>query len=167
MKHIIVIIILALNINNAYSQIQTDIPTKDDFIGIWEWQNNNEIFRVDLFEVEIDGEAGIDGHFTMVQVDNNGNETVLYTSNRLIEGTNDYWQPMITGCRYLDYNESYRFFLRDNTSDYFLLGDLYLKFLNNLNSGEPLQISWKLRPRGIRSEDERFNVPTDIVLTKI
>ena len=166
MKHIIAIIVLAISFS-TYSQTQADIPTKDDFIGLWEWQNNNEIFRVNLFDYQEDGETGIGGHFTMLQVDNNGNETVLYTSNRLIEGTNDYWRPMITGCRYLDYNESYRFFLRDNTSDYFLLGDLYLKFLNNLNSGQPLQISWKLRPGGTRSQDEIFNVPTDIVLTKM
>lgn len=166
MKNILIIIALITNIN-AFSQTLSVNPTSNDFLGTWEWQNNNITFRVNFFNDETyDGSQTIRGHFTMLESDNNGNETILFTSDRPIENTNQNWLPMINGGRYLDYIDSYRFSLRDNTTNDFLLGTLDLKFLDVPN-GSPLQISWKLRIDGMANEDQNFNVPTDITLTKV
>jgi hypothetical protein len=166
MKNILIIITLITSIN-TFSQTISVNPTRNDFLGTWEWQNNNVIFRVNFFnESDGDGTFSLGGHFTMLESDNNGNETILFTSDRPIENTNQNWLPMINGGRYLDYIDSYRFSLRDNTTNDFLLGTLDLKFLDVPN-GSPLQISWKLRIDGMANEDQNFNVPTDITLTKV
>lgn len=170
MKNIIIILIFTIT-SNIYSQTISVNPTRDDFIGIWEWQNGNEIFRINFFnqETTYEGETwtSLASHFTMLSIDSSGNETIIYTSDRPMETTiPQNWFPVITGGQYLSYNESYRFALKDNTASTYLLGNLDLKFLAT-SSGQPLQISWKLRVDGMADENQSFNVPTDIILTKI
>lgn len=162
------LILFALTIGfNTFSQNFPTSTTSNDFLGTWEWQNGTETFRVVFFnDSTYDGSQTIRGHFALLETDVNGNETLIYTSDRLIEGTDQNWIPMINGGRYLDYNDSYRFSLRDNTTDSFLLGVLDLKFLN-VSSQSSLLVSWKLRVDGMADEDQNFNVPTDIILTKV
>ena len=47
MKHIIAILILVTSLN-SFSQTISVNPTTLDFIGTWEWQNGNEVFRINL-----------------------------------------------------------------------------------------------------------------------
>ncbi len=161
MKNLIIITFLISSIA-LFSQTQ-----RDDFLGIWEWQNNNQTFRVNFFnEPDGDGTFSLAGHFTMLETDVSGNETILYTSDRFIETTNERFIPMINGGRYCDWIDSFRFSLMDNTTTKtLLLGVLDLKFIS-ISLGNPLQITWKLRVDGMASVGEVFNVPTDITLTK-
>lgn len=168
MKNILKLLIFIISVN-VFSQTPTANLDRNDLLGVWEWHNGNEIFRLNFFNYTYQYEGlprtSLSSHFTMLTVDPNGNESILYTSDRPMEGTNEHWMPMIRGGSYLDYNNSYRFSLSDNTTNSFLLGVLYLKFLNT-PTGSPLQNSWKLEVDGMASVGENFNVPRDIILIK-
>lgn len=170
MKNTIILLVAIISIN-TYSQTLSVNPTRDDLLGTWEWQNGNEVFRINFFNYsyEYEGETwtSLASHFTMLETDTFGNETIIYTSDKPMGSTiPQNWYPVITGGQYLNYIDSYRFWLIDNTANTYLLGNLDIKFLNVPN-GSPLQILWKLRIDGMANEGESFNVPTDIILTKI
>ncbi len=170
MKNIITLIVLSITINN-YSQTTSIEPTRDDLIGTWEWQNGTEIFRINFFNYsyEFEGQprSKLASHFTMVEIDAIGNETIIYTSDKPMGTTiPQNWPPVITGGQYLDYIDSYRFWLKDNTASTYLLGNLDLKFID-VPFRNPLKVTWKLRVDGMSNANESFNVPTDIILIKV
>lgn len=55
----------------------TTINAQNPFIGTWEYQDGNEIFRVEL---SLNENNRIRGHYSKIQT-NNGFEIVLYKSN--------------------------------------------------------------------------------------
>lgn len=168
----LILIITILFSTNGFSQTLSINPTTDDFLGTWEWQNSNQVFRVEIFEAPSYNGTTLKGHYKMVEVDNSGNETEIYNSNRPIyPGSTTMFPAAITGGQHLDWLENtYGFFFQDSTVEVGNppppLGDLKLKFLPT-QQGEPLRVSWTLIVEGIASEGQAFSVPTNMILTKV
>lgn len=151
------------------------------FLGIWEWQNGNQIFRVELWKVEMkENKNGnepsfyldkIQGHFEMVESGVQGQqlETNIYTSNKNVGDKDYYWPPVInlsstngTSCGGIIIDN----IAVNNEYWYGLKGKLIIKLIDGTN---PLKANWKVTLLegiyGINQPTE-FIIPTDIVLTK-
>ena len=139
------------------------------FIGTWEWQNGNEVFRVNLFE---NADLGLVGHYEMVQ-QNNGIETVLYTSKKFDDG-NEVWPPYVISGR--TGVNVFAGTIRDNTVNSQLYdsekrGSITIVIQNVTGIGS-ITATWKVERKSYQSgltddESPEFSVPTDIVLTKV
>jgi hypothetical protein len=145
--------------------------SSNDFFGTWEYQNGNEISRIHLFEQTTiyQGESmvSIAGHFSMIEINSNGVETIVFNSDKpYSELSSTHWHPVILGGMYLAEIDAYRFSFVDNSLPYWLSGHLQLSFINNPNNNS-LQLLWKLRVEGMGTINRDFNVPKDIVLTKV
>jgi hypothetical protein len=169
----LILIITILFSTNSFTQTLSIDPTRDDFIGTWEWENSNQIFRVEIFEAPSYYGTTLNGHYKMVEVDNNGNETELYNSNRPIyPGSAMNFPPPIEGGSLIAFNSVrfYKFFFQDCTATVDNpappLGELRLKFIPT-EQGEPLKISWNLLVEGLANEGQAFSVPTNMTLTKV
>jgi hypothetical protein len=82
MKNILLFLLLVLMSSSIFAQIRDhkNIP----FVGIWEYQKEDKIFRLIIWENPIPNEQDkryyLDGHYEMVQI-NGIIETILYASN--------------------------------------------------------------------------------------
>lgn len=131
--------------------------------GVWEHQEGNQIFRV-IFDV-FDGlnQPYFSGHYEKVEVDNSGNETIIYTSQVNLcdicpilpamqfgsSGTLGYQSGTISDIVDFDNKVSGSFHLREIETC----------------STCPREIRMKLSSFHLNNE-EYFNLPVDIVLTK-
>lgn len=170
MKNIKYILILFLSI--SYTQIQA----QDIFIGTWEYQQGNEIFRVFLWENEETdhlGNTSILGHYEKVQLVGNGLEQYIYCSDKdKFVGNN---QGLLSSALLISGdNQSVGGSFTDNTVDENLYNQLKLGHLTMeiiTNSGGTITASWKVERKsyqGVKmNEAPEFSVPTDIILTKV
>ena len=152
------------------------------FLGTWEHQSGNQIFRITLWKEEYnENENGnrpsffwdeIKGHFEMVEIGQSGEqlETTIYTSQRKIGQSNTDWFPVIDGASNNGIN--FEGLIYDNSVPYDpsyitgVRGNLILIIIPN---SQPQQMDWKVTlPQGMYGIDQstEFNIPTDIVLTK-
>ena len=169
--------------NNAGKYFKDLDHHLDPFIGTWEYQDGNQIFRVTLFKVEkIEYENGnynpsyymdeIQGHFSMIEIGSSGQpiETTIYTSQRKMGASNTDWFPVITIGSTRD-GINLNAMIYDNSIPYninypFVRGNLSLEIISGTN---PIQMQWKVTlPQGMYGTDQptNFNVPTDIILIK-
>ncbi len=157
----------------------------DNFIGTWEHQNGNEIFRVTLWKVEMEEHENgnrpsfwmdaLKGHYEKVEVTTNTfgeiEESVIYTSQKKIGQSNTDWIPVISGGT----NDGSGFggLVYDNSIPYnpnYILGIRGHLDLDLISGTNPIQMQWKVRlPQGMYGTDQptEFNIPTDIILTKV
>jgi len=169
--HILTIIFLTL--------FSLQIKAQEIFIGTWEHQVGNEIFRVTLWENDEpvpNGTMEIMGHYEKVQVTSSGLGTLeqyIYCSDKeKFEGNNSSWLPFVIWLG--GDNQSVGGTINDNTVEdttYYHLkkGVLTMEILTN--SGGTVTASWKVERKkyqGVKNnEAPEFSVPTDIVLTKV
>ena len=164
----IIVVISSFISLNTYSQ--------DIFLGTWEYQEGNEIFRVHL-SLNPEDNNHIIGHYEKVQV-NNGIETYIYSSNKEeFIGNNKGWLPYVITSRSGDNTKIYGT-INDNTVDENLYHQLKagrwtLEILTNSGGFNPtITAHWKVERKSYQSgltdnEAPEFSVPTDIVLTKV
>jgi len=139
--------------------------SNNPFYGIWQYQNGNQTFQVELFFSEDVG--NIRGHFKMFETSSNGITTLIYKSNKDLDfGLN--WGPVI----FADSDgNSLAGHVEDNSIslESRLSGNLEMKILTNTGP-EVIKATWKVkRGKGIRltNDTRTFNIPIDIVLTKV
>ncbi|TYB69017.1 hypothetical protein ES677_14485 [Bizionia gelidisalsuginis] len=200
MKNILTtLIIIIITITSCKAQQIVDASTFNDgnneakyfkdlnnnfapFLGTWEWQNGNQIFRVTLWkEEQVENENGnrpsfywdqIKGHYEMVQLGQSGQqlETVIYTSQKKIGQSTSDWFPVISG-RGVD-GMNFDGTVYDNSVVYnpkYITGVRGILKLDIIPSTIPSQMEWKVTlPQGMYGTDQptEFNIPTDIILTK-
>ncbi|MFD2552031.1 DUF6705 family protein [Bizionia sediminis] len=126
MKHILIILLATISVLSCKAQHivnlntfnQTDEPNEGKyykdldnnftpFLGTWEYQYGNQIFRVTLWKEEmVEHENGIKpsyfkdrikGHYEIVEVGAFEQETIIKTSNKNIKNTNTTYFPVIAG----------------------------------------------------------------------
>ncbi|MEH6537448.1 MAG: DUF6705 family protein [Psychroserpens sp.] len=168
---LLLIVLFSCKSQQVYGQ--HDLNNLTPFVGTWENTNGNQIFRVTFY---IDN-LYIKGDYQLVEVDN-GSETLLYRSNFDFD---------INGTTY---NNGYAIFggsdngilmgaqIEDNTIGYengernkkdgilgFTIQPIPPLCLNCIITAE-----WKVKTRGgnlIDGDPLIFNIPTDIILTKV
>ncbi|WP_046756594.1 hypothetical protein [Kordia jejudonensis] len=171
----IIFTIIASGLENFFDhELKTndkEILQQNPFIGTWEWQNGNRIFRVFLFNQN----STTKGHFEMIEV-NNGVETTIYKSNKPYNTqTPQNWHPVISGGYY---ENSFDGRIMDNSLNYeapqwdgFTLwhSRLRMKILQANNCiGCSTTASWKVAYSDLTPSNKLpLNIPTDIVLTKV
>jgi len=160
-KIILATLILFFSLSISYGQ-----NPNQPFVGTWQWENGSQIFQVKL---KLDSEGDIEGDFCMIQENGNGlAPTVIYKSDKDLPYGLKYPSAIrgnsISGIKMGG-------FVEDNSSDTasdWLYGRVEVVIQNN--SSGAVTATWKVKRRqGIRaSTDNRtFNIPTDIVLTKV
>jgi hypothetical protein len=157
----ITIIFFALTINGQNSNLTP-------FVGNWEWQDGNQKFKVEIF---IDGE-NLKGHYELVETINS-TTTTIYKSNKLLNQELDFYfgyaifGDSVDGIKFgasIDDNV-----LLNNGNNNIKKGSLAFTIQNN-TLGQPITASWSIKSSfGLKSTEEpvEFNIPTDIVLTKV
>ena len=158
---IIIIAFLVLQSGRAVSNVQRG---PDAYEGTWHYQNGNQVFVVSLWQ---DNE-GYKGHYKLINVNSNGNQiSEVYNSVKPYAGTGPIWPHVINiGIPQQGITSGV---ITDNTFSelgYFLRGGVKLTLLTSNN---PLTAQWIVfKPEGLRPANEpEFNIPTDIVLTKV
>lgn len=141
------------------------------FPGTWHSQNGNTLFVVSLWQ---EANNKIAGHYKMVECNNGIIGNVLYRSNKIYEGGFKFPSMIYVGKSTFSEMSG---FVDDNTitSQYvnFITGILEIKLTQPTITGCTnctIQATWKVtRPTGgFRfGEPIPFNIPTDIVLTKV
>jgi hypothetical protein len=164
MKKYIVIIFMSLTSMLCSAQIIQTI-TINDFIGTWQYQDENNIFRIILVE-SFNGDLNddLDGKFQLIEIQN-GVEVITFDSGYI--GDTDYFPQWIaiTG-RIWDINK-FSGMVEDRSNPGYgaLDGRLETELIDNNGI---LQLTWKVTKRGLRdTEEPDFNIPTDAVLTKV
>lgn len=141
------------------------------FVGTWEYQNGNDIFRINMWEDEED----LKGDYWFIEV-NNGVETIICESNYNIPGTDVYRGSVLFGGS----NDGTIMGLQidDNTINCEsglnyrkrLYGNASLTMQNPECTSCPVTALWKVqRMRGIRIGDQptEFSVPNNVIMTKV
>jgi hypothetical protein len=200
MKKIINILILIFSLQLSYGQTIVDIaiidgqePTGryykdingyfDKFLGIWEYQDGNQIFRVHLWkEVMVEyndyWKDRINGHFQKISISASGEETIIYTSEKTVAGGTDIWSSVISlgSIKGASHNKATGLIF-DNCQDSYSaeqpLG-LQANLEISITSGTGAvgtEMFWHpyLFRDGFRFShiDYVFKIPTDITLTKV
>ncbi|TXK75152.1 DUF6705 family protein [Mesonia sp. K4-1] len=178
---------LVVNLN-TFNQVEDDGKyfkdldhNFDPFIGTWEYQTGNTIFRVHLWKNEMEecenGNAPsyyidtIKGHYEIVQIDQFGQETIIKTSNKNVKNTSTPYPPIIrissTDGQYAGGT------ILNNTvpnssrfSAFGIEGSITLTIIPNTS---PLQATWAGEVRNSLQLDDYptdFSFPNNIVLTK-
>ncbi len=164
MKYLIIIATTLLSFASNALQVNSEIRHPlSTYLGVWEWQNGNEVFRVRL-RVDPKNNMNFVGHYEKVSVDANGNETFIYNSNKeVFAGNNKAWAPfVIFGGGFID-----------NTVDqskYHPLKNGSLKFEILTATPGNITARWHVfRRDGGETDDDapEFSVPTDVILTKV
>lgn len=162
MKTIYTIIILIFSICSSSAQSSV-------FPGTWHSQNGNTLFIVSLWQDGVD----IKGHYKMVEYNNGVVSDVIYKSNKVYEGGFSF--PFMISTNNDGSNESSGF-VNDNTiinqSSNYKTGNLFIKLTQPVIIGCTncnIQATWKVTElKGLKlSTDQQFNIPTDIILTKV
>ncbi len=140
------------------------------FVGTWEYQSGNEIFRINIWE---DGEY-LKGDYWFIEV-NNGVETIICESDYNVPGTDVYNGYVIFGSSL------------DSIKMGFQIDDNTINCENGLNArktlfghgrlviqsgclGCPITAIWQVeRSKGILIEGDptEFSVPNNVIMTKV
>ena len=140
------------------------------FIGTWEYQDGNSIFRV-IISPNTSGHvesAPLMGRYFMLNV-NNGVETIVYSSDLAPVGT-FLWEPGFY--TYTNPNFLLTGYLIDHTytdPTKSKGGNLSIKLNEASCLSCPLTANWKVTsPPGLKFDNEplEYNIPTNIVLIK-
>lgn len=139
--------------------------TENPYVGTWEYQDGNEIFRVFLWMAE--DNQHILGHYEKV-ISNNGIETFVFCSDKeKYEGLNQAWLPYSIYCT-ID-NQVLGGIIVDNTvnsSMYHFRKNGKIRITLNSDFTNAVWIVQEQNGTKINEAPE-FSVPTDIVLTKV
>lgn len=170
-KHIFINISLLLTIS-IYSQT----TPMDLFTGTWEYEENNEVFRVILWESDIKDNF-IQGHFEKFVVDDNGIiQNYIYTSEKgKIPGDNKGWVPSAINVEVTSTYLSGPFVdntINPNLYDRIKRGQVKIEIISNNQITNTVTARWTVKERvgqhlTFDSVSPDFNVPTDIILTKV
>jgi hypothetical protein len=167
-------------INNSFvtAQVQAVPSTENPFLGIWEWQNGNQIFRVTLFEQN----KTTKGHFQMLEINQNSNgvntATVLYTSDKPYNSAmTEHWHPVINAGLEWNRDDVLSGRILDNSMNYeapefasydFWHAWLEMKIIQSNCSNCQLTARWKVRYKDLTPSNAMpLNIPTDIIMIKI
>lgn len=176
MKKIIIIFTILVSTSFTSISAQTTVPETNTnsidtpFVGLWQWQNGNRTFQVDLFLNE-EGK-GIDGHFKMLETYANGLQIVIYKS-KMDVGHGLTYGPAIYGSSDGTILEGA---VDDNTvpnpSNYQVLwGSLKMEIVTTGNCiGCTTTATWKVKENQegrFEGDNRTLNIPTDITLTKV
>lgn len=140
----------------------SNLEAQNPFIGTWEHQENNIIFRVQLYMTD----DGLRGNYEKVSV-SNGLEIIIFKSNKDI-GHGLTYGPVI-----FCYSNNYELkgWLIDNTIS--TQTDLPI-FTGNLKmdiiSSNPTTATWKITGNNesrLDIDNREFSIPTDVVMTKV
>jgi hypothetical protein len=149
----------------SHAQIGNGNLQNNPFVGIWEYQDGNEIFRVELY---LNNEGRVRGHYEMLTQNPDGTDTLEFKSNKDV-GHGLKLGPVIYGG-----NNSTT--LSAGIDDHSVaiqfdeLGSLHGSLKMEIISSNPTKATWKVSgPNGLRLHfDERvFSIPTDVVMTKV
>ncbi|QEK52452.1 hypothetical protein FYC62_12910 [Pedobacter aquae] len=168
MKKVMIVLLILMYSTIAFSQ-------QDILSGIWKYQNNNEVFIVNIWKVA----DGYKGHYKKIIVDANGNQvSVVYNSNKGIGDTGHNW-PFAIGTGDMTIDCKIGGTIYDNTvvntpnAGGFIDGKVTIQVLNSgcynpTGNTCTLQAQWKVKKMpGLKHPDEPdFNIPTNIILTK-
>ncbi|MFK7749752.1 MAG: DUF6705 family protein [Kordia sp.] len=173
MKKIIIIITLLVSTSFTYISAQTTVPQANNvnapFVGLWQWQNENRTFQIDLF---LDEDGDIGGHFKMLETNANGLQIVVYKSNRDI-GFGHTFGSVIYGS---SNGTILSAGIDDNTvpnpNNYpRLSGSLKMEIITTSNCiGCTTTATWKVKENQegrFEGDNRTLNIPTDITLTKV
>lgn len=144
-----------------------------NFIGIWENTTGNITFRITLEKEEQVAMGNpveyymdrISGSFKVIQNANMPNEVIIHDSVKYYAISNATTNSVIYAASYgantlgghIENNCA-------NNGDDFITGFLKMNITNPGNS--PALAHWKIKSRPLQ-EGESFNIPTDIILTKV
>jgi hypothetical protein len=150
---------------------QNKMTQLNPFIGDWQYQSGNEIFIVTLW---LDtAENDILGHYKKIIVDINGVfQSEIYNSNKEIGTSGQNW-PRVISAIYHENSNTIGGNITDNTlvntPRGFHDGKFVLIVQESNCLGCPTTAEWEVeKSPGFRSPDEPdFNIPTDIILTKV
>ena len=143
------------------------------FIGKWIWQNGNQTFEVILWKATKHPFGNpikfysdeIFGHYRLVENYGLMNEQEIYTSDKYFKNNIQLIPHSIFVGSTNGINAGgtvHEFSVPDNAENYAIFGDLSLTKIN-ANT-----MQWKVRPiEEAMSIYRVFNIPTDIVLTKV
>ncbi|WP_179317967.1 DUF6705 family protein [Winogradskyella undariae] len=145
------------------------------FVGTWQYQDGNEVFIVTIWmnanENEYFDENSIHGNFKKIIVDANGNEiSEVYTSLGYYDAEQTVAYAPAFHSSYNDNSNRIQGGILDRTMPNGKLeGTFSLTLQNNCINCPPNTAIWKVKKdQGLRPLDEPdFNVPTDLILTKI
>lgn len=163
MKNILTYILFTLLVGcSATTKAQSN---NNPFYGTWQYQNGNQTFEVELYyNAEYND---IRGHCKMFETNANGITTLIYKSNKDLDfGLK--WGPVI----YADSEgNSLGGHVVDNSLglESRLSGNLEMNILPTTSPGV-IKATWKVkRGPGLRAHNDTrtFNIPTDIILTKV
>ncbi len=148
----------------------------DLFTGTWEYQENNEVFRVILWEYN-EAPNVIAGHFEKFVVDDNGIiQNYIYASEKgKIQGDNKGWVPSAIN---VDVTSNYLFgpfvdnTINPNLYDRIKRGQVKIEIISNNQLTNTVTARWTVQESEgqhltFSSVSPDFNVPTDIILTKV
>lgn len=136
--------------------------------GTWQYQNGNQVFVVSIWDEVQEGQTVVLGHYKMITVDSNGNQTgTIYNSRK-------YWGTSTTYYPYAIYMGTYDGMdeggiIKDNTVNTprgFIQGSLRMTIQPN---SSPSTAHWTVgeEPDAFDLGEPDFNIPTDIILTKV
>ncbi|MGX1022969.1 DUF6705 family protein [Psychroflexus sp. MBR-150] len=170
-KHILLNISLLLTVG-----MHSQTTPMDLFTGTWEYQENNEVFRVILWEYN-EAPDVIVGHFEKFVVDDNGIiQNYIYASEKgKIPGDSKGWIPFAI---YAGVSTDFiKGIFKDNTInpnlyDRIKTGEVKIEILSNNQLTNTVTARWTVKVRvgdhlTFSSVSPDFNVPTDIILTKV
>ena len=176
---LIIFFLIISQFANAQTQI-VNSNSSNPFLGTWEWQNGNQIFRVNLWG---DTNKAISGHFQMLQITQNSNgqniATVIYTSDKPYNSVmTEHWHPVINVGLGWNRNDILQGRILDNSMNYesseydgfeFWQAWLEMKIIPSNNCNEcPLTATWKVQYKDLTPSNAMpLNIPTDIILTKV
>lgn len=167
MKKLLNLTILLLFITTTNISAQSIDNISNPFMGTWEYQTGNEIFRVILW-LDNDGQ-NMRGHYEKVSV-LNGVETFIYCSDKeKYQGINTAWLNQVI---YMSYDND--LLIGGSFDDNTVNSNLYApiktgRITVELLTENPATLRWIVkRGQGMSvNEAPDYSVPTDVILTKV
>lgn len=169
-----IVIINTYNNGNNNGKYFKDLDNNfQGFIGTWENVKDNITFRVVLFKIEQMPMGSpvkyfmdrIGGSFQIIENANMPNEAIIHNSLKYYSISNTTTNSVIYAASFgpntlgghIENNCA-------NNGDDFITGFLKMNITNPGNF--PSLAQWKIKSRPLQ-EGESFNIPTDIILTKV
>lgn len=149
------------------------IPTPNinaPFVGTWEWENGNQTFRVVLY---LDEEGtGIDGDYTMLETNANGQQTIVYKSNKDIGFGYTTGPAIYGGSNGTTLRAGIEDSVTPNPNNYAgLTGSLKMTIVSTANCiGCTTTATWKVKENKemrFEGDNRTLSIPTDITLIKV
>jgi len=145
----------------------------DNFLGTWEYQQNNTIFRIILRKLARNKHKytnnqsffkdQIIGHYEKVEILATGRERLIYTSNKPNGNSNEYLRAeIIIFGGTSDGIKLSASVLDVSIPNTFPWGTLTAVIIPGSN---PSQMTWKIS--GYNLGGRNFNIPIDIIMTKV